>query len=131
MHPVDSFPLANALLKVIGSQLDAGEKERELFGQLAELLWRGEFLVSSAEGTVPQPRASKGRLERLIAKALDVRKTYHNRLYNGGEICDRDWKRSLQPEETTKLHNAWMNDVCATSWRRQSRRSKILPLRAA
>ena len=47
-----SYPLADALFQAVGSKLDAGEKERELFSHLADQLWTGDFLVPSSAGKV-------------------------------------------------------------------------------
>ena len=68
-----SYPLADALFQAVGSKLDAGEKERELFSHLAEQLWTGDCLDASSAGNVSQPSALKARLERLLVKATHIR----------------------------------------------------------
>ena len=97
----------------IGQQLDAGESERDFFSDLEEQLWTGTFLMPHPPGRVSQPSASKARLERLLTMATEIRQRHQQRLHNVGEIRDIDFKRSLEKEETRKLHNAWMNDVGA------------------
>ena len=64
--PVQQYPMADALFEAIGHHLDAGESERQLYGELAEQLWRGNFQAESASGPVTQPHASKARLERML-----------------------------------------------------------------
>ena len=110
---MQSYPLADALFKAIGEQLDAGETERHFFSELAEQLWRGNFLMPSAAGPVSQAYASKARLERMLSKVTEIRKRYHLRMFNVNEIQDTDFKRSLTHDETKSLHNFWMNDVGA------------------
>ena len=105
--------MANALFMAIGQQLDAGESERDFFGDLEEQLWTGNFLMPSPPGRVSRPSASKARLERLLTMAAEIRQRHQQRLHNVGEIRDIDFKRSLEKDETRKLHNAWMNDVGA------------------
>ena len=47
-HPgVPSFPLADDVLKVLGEQLDAGKEERQIFGEVAQQLWKGNFVRHS------------------------------------------------------------------------------------
>ena len=91
--------------------MDAGETERQVFGQLAEHLWKGDFVFRYCEGPVGQPRAAKVRLERMLRKAMGVRQIYQNHLFNMNEFADRDPSRTLSNDETKKIHNAWMNDV--------------------
>ena len=106
-----ALPLVDALFEEIGARMDAGEAERQVFGQLAEHLWKGTFVFRYCEGSVEQPRAAKMRLERMLRKATEVRETYQNRLFNMGELPDRDLLRDLGKDDTAKIHNAWMNDV--------------------
>ena len=40
------YPLADALFRGIGDQLDAGEAERQLFKDLADHLWTGNFTAT-------------------------------------------------------------------------------------
>ena len=109
--PLEPCPLADALFKAIGEQLDSGEPERRLFSDLADKLWTGSYLKPSAAGMVSHPYASKARLERLLNTSIEIRQTYQLRLHSLGEIPDIDFKRSLTETETRALHNAWMNDV--------------------
>jgi hypothetical protein len=103
------------MFRAIGGLLDAGEAERELFGDLASWLWTGSFARSSAAtGTVRQPYAVKDRLECMLRKAKEIREKYHEELYEAQKIADLDFKRSLQKWEQIDLHNQWMNDVA--SW---------------
>ena len=113
VRPVQSYPLADALFKAIGEQLDAGETERHFFSELAEQLWRGNFLMPSVAGPVSQAYASKARLERMLSKVTEIRERYHLRMFNVNEIQDTDFKRALTQDEARSLHNAWMNDVGA------------------
>ena len=111
------YPLADALLEGIGEQLDAGESERELFKDLAEHLWTGNFTPATLgcdarEGS--RPHAAKARLERLLINVRVIREKYQTRLHNEKILPDLDFKRPLTEEGMKPLHNAWMNDV--ESW---------------
>ena len=110
---VSSFPLADAMFKAMGEKLDAGERERELFGQLAEKLWTGSWIDPQSGGSMKSPVYAKQRLEALLSKTTEVRRTYQARLVEEGKISDRDFNRSLTDPETSLVHNAWMNDVSA------------------
>ena len=105
-----SYPLADAMFQALGEHLDAGEAEREFFEHLKESLWTGDWLGPRG-GTKKSPQAAKKRLERLLSKATEVRCTYQARLADEGEISDKNFRRSLTEQETTLVHNAWMNDV--------------------
>ena len=111
--PSPTYPLADALFKAIGEQLDAGESEPGFFSEVAELLWTGNFDMACPGGPVSRPYASKARLECMLTTAAEIRKRYQVRLHNFGDIQDVDLERSLDNAETAKLHNAWMNDVGA------------------
>ena len=111
VHVEEEYPLAAKVFRLIGSQMDAGEAERQLLGKFMNHLWTGDYLTESSERTVPRPRASKARLNRLLTKALEVRQRYHSQLWDDNEIEDRNFDRSLTAYETTKVHNRWMNDV--------------------
>ena len=106
----ESYPLADALFEAIGEQLDAGNAERELFNDLAEHLWKGNYIADQVMPLVSQPRAAKKRLERLLRTATEVRQKYQT----VPEFLDLDFTCSLTQDETSSLHNAWMNDV--ESW---------------
>ena len=112
-----SFPLADAMFKALGEKLDAGDAERELFGQLEEKLWTGDWIDPQSGGSMKSPLAAKQRLERLLSKTNDVRRTYQARLADEGNISDKDFNRSLSEPETTLVHNSWMNDV--STWMNQ------------
>ena len=90
------------------------ELDSQVVGQLADHLWTGSFVFRDCQGPVEQPRAAKERLERMLNKATQVRKTYQERLNNLDELPDQDFVRCLEEPETAKIHNAWMNDVA--SW---------------
>ena len=110
-------PLADALFSELGAHLDAGEAERKLYNDLAEKLWTGQFFhdVGSADKPAKparHPYQAKARLERVLRKSIDVRERYQRRLFDDQrQIPDLDFKRSLDYDETTAIHNAWMNDV--------------------
>ena len=59
------------------------------------------------------PHYAKQRLEALLSKTTEVRRTYQARLVEEGKISDGDFNRSLTDPETSLVHNAWMNDVSA------------------
>ena len=93
--PESPYPLADALFEAIGSQLDAGEKERELYRELAESLWTG------APGMPPglpvsNPNAGKARLDATMRKALEVRKHYRRIAYDIGDLPDQDLQAVLE-----------------------------------
>ena len=108
---VPSFPLADDVLKVLGEQLDAGEEERQIFGEVAQQLWNGNFVWHSPADQMSQLFASKAHLERVLRTAHHIRKRYQTMLYDRGDIPDFDFQRSLTAIETRKLRIAWMNDV--------------------
>ena len=110
----EAFPLADAMFKALGEQLDAGDAERKLFGQSEDKLWTGGWIDPQSGGNLKSPLFARQRLERLISKTNDVRRTYQARLADEGKISDKDFNRSLSDPETTLVHNAWMNDV--SSW---------------
>ena len=114
VKPKESYPLADALFSAIGQHLDADETERQFFGELAEQLWRGNFVRDTAAGPVSQAYASKARLERVLHTVHTIREKYHQRLFDAKVFQDRDLRRSLSMDETKALHNEWMNDVA--SW---------------
>ena len=69
-------PRADALFSAIGQHLDADETERQFFGELAEQLWRGNFVRDTPTGTVSTAYASKARLEKMLSKVAEIRETY-------------------------------------------------------
>ena len=83
------------------------------FGELAEQLWRGNFVRDTPAGPVSQAYASKMRLEKMLSHAATTRETYQTRLFNNHKFHDKDFKRALDEQETRNLHNEWMNDVAA------------------
>ena len=106
-----SCPLADAMFEALGDKLDAGEAERELFAHLEQSLWTGNWIDPRSGGGVKNPLYAKQRLQRLLSKTTEVRLKYHTRLADVRDIPDRDCNRSLTEQETSLLHNAWMNDV--------------------
>ena len=58
--------------------------------EFEEQLWRGNFLKDSPSGPVPNPNASKERLERMLTTAAETRQRYQRQLHQAGDIQDMD-----------------------------------------
>ena len=107
-------PLADAMFQQLGVKLDeAGAAERAVLDHLEQALWSGDWLQPEFAGSTKTPLHGKQRLETLLAKTIEIRHTYQTRLADNDLFKDKNFDRSLTPDETMALHNAWMNDVAA------------------
>ena len=93
-----------------------GDECEKLLTRLEARLWNPVYKVPSGETrgiryTHERPADARLRLDRLITKALQVRKKYHALLYERWYIEDNDFERSLTENEMRHVHNLWMNDV--------------------
>ena len=98
------------MFKTLGAKLDASEEERATLEHLTERLWTGDWMDPGSQGNVKTVFFAKQRLQMLLAKAADVRRTYQSI----ESIGDTDYDRTLTKDETSAIHNLWMNDV--SSW---------------
>ena len=108
---------ADSMLSAFEQTQDpCGDECEKLLTRLEARLWNPVYKMSSGETrdvryTHERPADARLRLDRLIAKALQVRKKYHALLYERWYIDDDDFERSLTDDEMRHVHNLWMNDV--------------------
>ena len=121
-------PMADAMCKALGEQIDEGEAERALLGQLEQQLGAGNWNDPKSGGNMKSPLFAKLRLERLLSKTTDIRRKYQTRLAGEGKIHDKDFNRSLSAAETQLIHNAWMNGV--SSWMHAACLDQYMELRS-
>ena len=108
---------ADSMLRAFEQAQDpCGDECEKLLTRLEARLWKPVYEMSSGETghikyTPERPADARLRLDRLITKALQVRKNHHALLYGRRYIEDDDFERSLIENETKHVHNLWMNDV--------------------
>ena len=115
----ESTCYADSMLSAFDQTQDpCGDECEKLLTRLEARLWRPVYEMSSGETgrikyTPERPADARLRLDRLIKKAIQVRKKYHALLYEQWYMYDYDFERSLTDEEMRHVHNLWMNDVKA------------------
>ena len=113
----ESTRYADSMLRAFEQAQDPrGDECEQLLTLLEARLWNPVYKVPSGETrgiryTHERPADARLRLDRLIAKALQVRTKYHALLYEMWCIDDDDFERSLTEDEMKHVHNLWMNDV--------------------
>ena len=102
---------ADSMLRAFEQTQDpCGDECEKLLTRLEARLWRPVYERSSGETgrikyTPERPADARLRLDRLIKKAIQVRKKYHALLYEQLYIYDYDFERSLTDEEMSVLGN--------------------------
>ena len=114
-------PLADAMFTKLGSRMNKGARQRRHYNDIEKKLWSGELFPNTntpykSNRIVLHPHDAKLGLERMLRKAVDVRRRYKRALlptssYSRREMVRLNLRRSLTSEETRAIRNAWMNDV--------------------